>query len=130
MRSTLRRLVDAKSGGLAVAQTAFANIAVQGLNVASGILTARTLAPAGRGMLAAVIMWPQFLAYAMSLGIPVATVYSIKRRPESTREIAEQLHISSKTVDVHRGHIREKMGLKDATGLVRHAVRWLETQGT
>jgi O-antigen/teichoic acid export membrane protein len=88
VRSKIRRLVDAKSGGLAVAQTAFANIAVQGLNVACGILTARTLAPAGRGTLAAVIMWPQFLAYAMSLGIPVATVYSIKRKPDATREIA------------------------------------------
>jgi O-antigen/teichoic acid export membrane protein len=88
LRSKLRRLVDAKSGGLAVAQTAFANIAVQGLNVASGILTARTLAPAGRGTLAAIIMWPQFLAYAMTLGIPVATVYSLKRSPDATREIA------------------------------------------
>jgi O-antigen/teichoic acid export membrane protein len=69
-------------------QTAFANIAVQGLNVASGILTARTLAPAGRGALAAIIMWPQFLAFAMTLGIPVATVYSIKRNPDAAREIA------------------------------------------
>jgi O-antigen/teichoic acid export membrane protein len=88
VRSKFRRLVDARSGGLAVLQTAFANIMVQGLNVASGILTARTLAPAGRGSLAAIIMWPQFLAFAMSLGLPVATVYSIKRNPDSTREIA------------------------------------------
>jgi hypothetical protein len=69
----VRRLVDAKSGGLAVIQTVLANIAVQGLNVASGVLTARTLGPIGRGMLAGIIMWPQFLAYAMTLGIPVAT---------------------------------------------------------
>jgi O-antigen/teichoic acid export membrane protein len=88
VRSKLRRLVDARSGGLAVLQTAFANIVVQGLNVASGILTARTLAPVGRGALAAIIMWPQFLAFAMSLGLPVATVYSIKRNPDATREIA------------------------------------------
>jgi len=47
---------------------------------------------------------------------------------KSTREIAAQLGISAKTVDVHRGHIKEKLELKDATSLVRHAVRWVETQ--
>jgi DNA-binding NarL/FixJ family response regulator len=46
----------------------------------------------------------------------------------SAREIASQLHLSHKTVDVHRGHIREKLDLKDATSLVRFAVRWLETE--
>lgn len=48
----------------------------------------------------------------------------------STRDIAAQLHLSSKTVDVHRGHIKEKLELKDTTALVRYAVRWVETQGT
>jgi DNA-binding NarL/FixJ family response regulator len=47
---------------------------------------------------------------------------------KSTRDIAKQLHLSPKTVDVHRGHIKEKLELKDATSLVRHAVRWVETQ--
>lgn len=56
-------------------------------------------------------------------------VFQLIGQGKSTREIAEALHLSSKTVDVHRGHIREKLELKDATALVRHAVRWLETQG-
>jgi DNA-binding NarL/FixJ family response regulator len=56
-------------------------------------------------------------------------VFQLIGQGKGTREIAEQLHLSSKTVDVHRGHIREKLGLKDSTALVRHAVRWLETQG-
>jgi len=47
---------------------------------------------------------------------------------KSTRDIAAQLHLSPKTVDVHRGHIKEKLQLKDATELVRYAVRWVETQ--
>lgn len=46
----------------------------------------------------------------------------------TTREIAAQLHISPKTVDVHRGHIKGKLALRDATALVLHAVRWVETQ--
>lgn len=49
---------------------------------------------------------------------------------KSTRDIATQLHLSSKTVDVHRGHIREKLELKDANSLVRYAVRWVEAQGS
>jgi len=49
---------------------------------------------------------------------------------QSTRDIAAQLHLSTKTVDVHRGHIKEKLELKDTTALVRYAVRWVETQGT
>ncbi len=47
---------------------------------------------------------------------------------KSTRDIAAQLHLSPKTVDVHRGHIKKKLELKDATALVRFAVRWVETQ--
>ncbi|HZZ56367.1 MAG TPA: response regulator transcription factor [Opitutaceae bacterium] len=48
---------------------------------------------------------------------------------KSTRDIAAQLHLSSKTVDVHRSHIKEKLKLDDVTALVRHAVRWVETGG-
>jgi DNA-binding NarL/FixJ family response regulator len=57
-------------------------------------------------------------------------VFHLIGQGQSTREIARQLNLSSKTVDVHRGHIKEKLGLKDATSLVRHAVRWVETQNT
>jgi DNA-binding NarL/FixJ family response regulator len=56
-------------------------------------------------------------------------VFQLIGTGKSTREIAALLHLSSKTVDVHRGHIREKLELKDTTALVRHAVRWVEAQG-
>jgi len=55
-------------------------------------------------------------------------VFQLVGQGKGTREIAAQLHLSRKTVDVHRSHLREKLGLKDVTALVRHAVRWLETQ--
>lgn len=57
-------------------------------------------------------------------------VFQLIGEGKSTREIAGQFNLSPKTVDVHRGHIKEKLGLKDATALVRHAVRWVETQRT
>ncbi|MDA7916077.1 response regulator transcription factor [Verrucomicrobia bacterium] len=46
-----------------------------------------------------------------------------------TRQIAEQLNLSIKTIEVHRGHIKEKMKITTAPELVRYAVRWLETDG-
>jgi DNA-binding NarL/FixJ family response regulator len=55
-------------------------------------------------------------------------VFQLIGQGKSTRDIAEQLHLSSKTVDVHRSHLKEKLELKDATALIRHAVRWVETQ--
>ncbi len=46
---------------------------------------------------------------------------------KATREVAEMLGISPRTVDSHRAHIKKKLGLKDGGELVRHAVRWVES---
>ncbi len=54
-------------------------------------------------------------------------VFQLVGQGKSTRDIAAQLNLSPKTVDVHRGHIKEKLDLKDSTALVRHAIRWVET---
>src|SRR4051812_41831526 len=48
---------------------------------------------------------------------------------KGTRQIAEQLHLSVKTVEVHRQHIKEKLKLTDAPSLARYAVQWVESQG-
>lgn len=47
---------------------------------------------------------------------------------KSTRDIAEKLRLSSKTVDVHRANIKEKLRLRDAPSLIHYAVRWVEGQ--
>jgi DNA-binding NarL/FixJ family response regulator len=39
-----------------------------------------------------------------------------------TRSIADRLHLSIKTVETHREHIRAKMGLSSTEGLVRRAI--------
>jgi len=41
------------------------------------------------------------------------------------REIAQALHISAKTVETHRAHIKEKLNLKNARQVARYAVQWL-----
>jgi DNA-binding NarL/FixJ family response regulator len=47
----------------------------------------------------------------------------------ATRQIADKLHLSVKTVEVHRLHIKEKLAVTSAPELVRFAVRWVEAQG-
>lgn len=42
-----------------------------------------------------------------------------------TREIAEKLHVSVKTVDSYRAHLKEKLGLKSGVELMRRAVEWV-----
>ena len=41
----------------------------------------------------------------------------------STREIAEQLHISIKTAETHRAHLMEKLSLHSTAELTRYAIR-------
>lgn len=47
----------------------------------------------------------------------------------STEEIAQRLHLSPKTVAVHRIHIKEKLGLKTTPEFHRFAIRWVALQG-
>jgi len=56
-------------------------------------------------------------------------VFQLIGEGKGTREIAQHLHLSVKTVEVHRANIKEKLQAKSATDLVRYAVRWAEAQG-
>jgi len=53
-------------------------------------------------------------------------VYQSIGRGRGTRQIAEDLHISPKTVESYRAHIKVKMHLKNAHELTQHAVHWVE----
>lgn len=47
---------------------------------------------------------------------------------KDTQTIAQELHLSGKTVDTHRGHIKEKLNLKSGTELICYAARWVGTK--
>lgn len=76
------RIMPLSKGMLATAHTLTVNILILGLNLGTGIITARVLGPDGRGAQAAMQMWPQLLAMALTLGLPTSLVYNLRRYPE------------------------------------------------
>jgi len=53
-------------------------------------------------------------------------VFELTGRGINTREIAERLHLSVKTVESYRARIKTKLDLNNATELMQHAVQWVE----
>ncbi len=51
-------------------------------------------------------------------------VFSLLGTGYGTRQIAEKLNLSAKTVETYRAHIKEKLELADASELRRYAIRW------
>lgn len=49
---------------------------------------------------------------------------------QSTREIAQHLHLSVKTIESYREHIKQKLTLGSGAELVRRATLWVETGRT
>jgi DNA-binding NarL/FixJ family response regulator len=56
-------------------------------------------------------------------------VFQLIGQGKGTRDVADALHLSVKTVDVHRANIKAKLKLNSASELIRYAVRWTESQG-
>jgi len=50
-------------------------------------------------------------------------VFGLIGQGRGTRQIAEQLHLSVKTIESHRAHIKEKLNLNNATELVHRAIQ-------
>jgi len=47
---------------------------------------------------------------------------------QDTHAIAGQLQLSTKTVDTHRAHIKDKLQLRNGTELISYAARWVEAE--
>jgi DNA-binding NarL/FixJ family response regulator len=46
----------------------------------------------------------------------------------TTRQIAEKLHLSPKTIETHREHIKTKLNVSNNNQLVRYAAQWMIEQ--
>ncbi|HXT42411.1 MAG TPA: response regulator transcription factor [Candidatus Angelobacter sp.] len=55
-------------------------------------------------------------------------VFQLIGQGKGTQQIAQKLHLSVKTVEVHRVNIKAKLKLESASELIRFAVRWVEAQ--
>jgi DNA-binding NarL/FixJ family response regulator len=51
-------------------------------------------------------------------------VFRLIGQGHGTRQIAEQLHISVKTVESYQAHIKDKLSLKNSRELVQRAIQW------
>jgi O-antigen/teichoic acid export membrane protein len=78
----LRALVTASSGSMAVAHTFLVGLLVIGLNVLTGVVTARALAPAGRAEQAAILIGLNLFPYIFSFGLGAAIQFKMRTEPE------------------------------------------------
>ena len=57
-------------------------------------------------------------------------VFELTGKGGSTREIAERLHLSVKTVESYRARIKDKLNLDSGNELMKHAVQWVEGESS
>jgi enterobacterial common antigen flippase len=81
-KNEIKKIWDGKDNFSATIQTFLSKFLVMALNILTGVITARSLGPDGRGEQAAIAMWPQLLAYLAMLGTRSSLVYYWKREPE------------------------------------------------
>jgi DNA-binding NarL/FixJ family response regulator len=54
------------------------------------------------------------------------TVFRLIGQGFKTRQIAEELHLSVKTVESYRSHIKDKLKLDTGTDLMKYAIQWVQ----
>ncbi|MEB3212915.1 MAG: oligosaccharide flippase family protein [Leptolyngbyaceae bacterium] len=79
---TVRQIFHGKRAAAAMVQTLAVRVFILGINLVTGVVTARNLGPDGRGELAAIMLWPQLLSYLLTLGLPASIIFNLKRYPK------------------------------------------------
>jgi enterobacterial common antigen flippase len=81
VRAKLRLIYVGGDNFGALLQTMTTRTSIFAFNVGCGVLTARGLGAEGRGILAALITWPQFLAYLLTFGLVNSFIFNVKSDP-------------------------------------------------
>jgi DNA-binding NarL/FixJ family response regulator len=55
-------------------------------------------------------------------------VFQLIGQGHGTRQIAKELHLSVKTIESYRAHLKQKLELKNGTELVQHAIQWVQSE--
>ncbi len=67
---------------------------------------------------------PMIQSRIASLSDRELEVFRLIGEGRATREIAEELHLSVKTVETYQAHIKEKLALRSGRELIQHAIQW------
>ena len=54
-------------------------------------------------------------------------VFHLVGKGYGTRQISERLHLSVKTIETYRAHIKDKLNLTNAAELLQHAIQWVNS---
>jgi antigen flippase len=81
-----RWLLRSRHGVASIAQTILTRFVLSAGNLATGVLTARTLAAGGRGEQTAMLLWPTLICYLLTLGVPSALRYCVRKEPHRRAE--------------------------------------------
>jgi len=79
---------SARHGFRAVLQSIASKSVILVLQAGTGVLTARILGPSGRGELAAMILWPLFIANTTTFGVPSSLIYHMRCHPKERDRLA------------------------------------------
>ena len=71
---------------------------------------------------------PQSASPVENLSDRELEVFRLIGEGHKTRDVADKLHLSVKTIETYRAHIKEKLGFKDGNELFRFAVEWVNSE--
>jgi O-antigen/teichoic acid export membrane protein len=83
----IRWLLKGQDSTSATLQTFLSKVLMLATNIGTGVITARFLGTDGRGEQAAITLWPQLLAFMLTLGLPSALIYNLKLYPEEKSKL-------------------------------------------
>src|ERR1017187_7444798 len=120
--SNPRRLVTSPT-----MRTLLANVAIIGLGLVNSIQLSRWLGPAGRGEIAAALLWPMLITYLVSAGIITSVLYHAAQPEVRTQTLvanATVLALLQAAVGMSVGYVIMPWVLHSQNSAVIHSSRW------